>query len=155
GRLQRDVLPPVDRHARPPRRPPHVIYGDAGAGRRPGPRIWGHFGSSRPPRPSVLGWTPPVARRALGRPGPRGGPVRLQPAGVVHGPVRRPRERDRRPACREDLARLLLGRRRRALSARPTVPPFDSVVREGMVNRQADPVWPGADAVGLHRRALR
>src|SRR3989337_94218 len=48
-----------------------------------------------------------------------------------------------------------LRRGRRALASRPRFASLDSVVREGMTNPQADPIGPGADAVRLHRRALR
>src|SRR2546427_9439794 len=48
-----------------------------------------------------------------------------------------------------------LGRRRRALPAGPLLAALDAIVREGMLNRQADPIGPWADPIGLHRRALR
>src|SRR6266705_1258113 len=50
---------------------------------------------------------------------------------------------------------MALRRRRRALPSRPLLAALDAIVREGMLDRQADSVRPRTNAVRLHRRTLR
>src|SRR5207245_3261609 len=136
------------RSARTPRRPPHLFYGDPGAGGRAGPRLRRRPGPCGPPRAPLPRGSDPTDRGPFGRRGLRHGPAQIRAARVVHARLCGPRQRDRRAARREDVAGLLrLGRGRGALSSRPLLATLHPIVLEGALDRQADSVWSRTDAV--------